>query len=108
MRRYPKWAVLALAVAIIAGLTACHTMAGRSAGDVVNDASITSKVKTKLFADDRLSGLAISVDTFQGEVTLIGGVKTEADKELATRIAQEVRGVREVNNLLMVRQEAEK
>ena len=106
MRRCPKWVIVVLAVGIIAGLAACQTMAGRSVGDVMNDATITSKVKTKLFADDRLSGFGISVDTFQGEVTLIGGVKTEADKELATRVAKDVHGVKEVNNLLTVRQTA--
>lgn len=106
MRRCPKWVIVVLAVGIIAGLAACQTMAGRSVGDVMNDAAITSKVKTKLFTGSGMSGFAISVDTFQGEVTLIGGVRTEAEKELATRVAKEVSGVKEVNNLLMVKQSA--
>jgi len=44
-----------------------QTSAGRSAGEVVDDGTIITKVKIKLFADKQLSGFAISVDTFKGE-----------------------------------------
>jgi hyperosmotically inducible protein len=92
-----------LTVTVFASLVACQTPAGRSAGGVMDDATITSRVKTKLFADNRLSGFAIDVDTFKGEVTLTGGVESEADKRLATELAQTVQGVRGVNNFLKVK-----
>ncbi|RJR40985.1 MAG: BON domain-containing protein [Desulfobacteraceae bacterium] len=98
-----KLLIVVLMVTFMVGLMACQTPAGRSAGGVVDDATITSKVKTKLFADDRLSGFAIDVDTFKGDVTLTGGVDSESDKRLATQLAKEVDGVRSVNNLLKLK-----
>ena len=95
---------LALFVLIIFlfALGACQTPAGRSAGTVVDDSTITTKVKSELLADKRVSGLAISVDTFEGEVTLTGAVDTLEQKEAATEIAKNVAGVRDVKNLLKV------
>ena len=94
---------------ILAGLfyvmafAACSTPGGRSAGQVVDDAAITTKVKTKLFQDDLLNGFAISVQTFSGKVTLIGAVDTSSQKELAESRARSVAGVVGVNNLLDVK-----
>lgn len=102
-KSYSKLLIVMLVVTFMFGLMACQTPAGRSAGGVVDDTTITTKVKSKLFADDRLSGFAIDVDTFKGDVTLTGGVESEADKRLATQIAQSVEGVRRVNNLLKLK-----
>jgi len=57
-------------------LLACRTPAGRTAGEVMDDSTITGKVKAKLFDDDQLSGFAISVDTFKGEVMLTRAVES--------------------------------
>ena len=84
-------------------LAACATPAGRSAGEVVDDGTITTKVKAKLFKDSVLQGFAIGVDTFQGEVTLTGAVNVPDQRERAGRIARETRGVKKVNNLLKVK-----
>jgi len=85
------------------GLAACQTPAGRSAGGVVDDSTITTKIKAELFNDRLLSGFAISVDTFQGEVTLTGGVDSQQLKDRAGNIASSVRGVEKVNNLLKIK-----
>lgn len=95
--------VAALLLSFLAGLAACQTPAGRSAGAVVDDATITTKVKSKLFGDERVSGFAISVDTFKGEVTLSGGVDSPDQKQAATEIAQSVDGVKAVNNVIMLK-----
>jgi hyperosmotically inducible protein len=92
-----------LGAILVCGMTACATPAGRSAGDVIDDSTITTKVKAALFDDDRLSGFAIGVDTFEGEVTLTGAVDTVGDKVRATEVAATVRGVKEVNNLLKIK-----
>lgn len=86
---------------ILLVLAGCHTPAGRTAGDVVDDTTITSKVKAKLFDSTELSGFAISVDTFEGVVTLTGAVDTEYQKQQAEKIARSVSEVRGVNNLLV-------
>lgn len=103
MKGLRKVFMAALAVAFFAGLLACQTPAGRTPGAVVDDATITTKVKAKLFEDEKLSGFAISVDTFKGEVTLTGAVKTPEEKERATEIARSVEGVKAVNNILHLR-----
>jgi hyperosmotically inducible protein len=102
-KSYRKGMIVMVMVAFVAGLMACQTPAGRSAGGVVDDSTITTKVKAKLFGDESLSGFAIDVDTFKGEVTLTGGVKSEADKQRATQLAKEVDGVRNVNNFLKLK-----
>ncbi len=97
-------ALVALLMIIAVALAACQTPAGRSAGEVIDDSAISAKVKTKLFEDKTLSGFAISVETFEGTVTLTGAVETPADKMKATSIAQSVRGVTGVNNLLKIKE----
>jgi hyperosmotically inducible protein len=92
-----------MSVFLILGFAACQTPAGRSAGEVVDDSTISTKVKAKLFDDDQLSGFAISVETFKGEVTLTGAVDTVEQKERATRITRSVHGVKGVNNLVKVK-----
>ncbi len=98
-----KKLVPVMGVILIFGLMACTTPAGRSAGDVIDDGTVTTKVKAALFDDEQLSGFAIGVDTFEGEVTLTGAVNTVGEKIHATEVAAGVRGVRNVNNLLKVK-----
>lgn len=90
-------------VGLIAILSGCHTPAGRSAGQVVDDATISTVVKKRLFEDNVLSGFAISVKTFQGEVTLTGAVDSPGEKERATSLAWGVHGVVKVNNMLKIK-----
>jgi hyperosmotically inducible protein len=88
---------------MVAMLWSCQTPAGRTAGEVVDDSTITTKVKAKLLADDLLRGIAISVVTFEGEVTLTGAVDNGAQRERASDIAHDVNGVKKVNNLLKIK-----
>ena len=69
---------------------------------LVNDASITATVKTKLLADPDTSGLRIDVDTKDQMVTLTGKVKSEAEKMEALEIARGVEGVKSVTDRLTV------
>ncbi len=91
---------LILLVFFIPLMSGCYTPAGRSAGEVIDDSTIATKVKAKLFDSTQLSGFAINVNTFEQVVTLTGAVETEEQRELAAEIAESVRGVQSVNNLL--------
>jgi osmotically-inducible protein OsmY len=62
-----------------------------------------TKVKPKLFNDNIMRGASISVDTFEGNVTLTEAVENETQIEHATAIVKSVYGVRKVNNLLMIK-----
>tara|TARA_B100001250_G_scaffold307313_1_gene269145 strand:- start:1246 stop:1827 length:582 start_codon:yes stop_codon:yes gene_type:complete len=63
-----------------------------------SDTYITTKVKTKLFADKILSGLVIKVVTEKGVVYLMG-IITREEGEIATKIARETGGVQKVVKL---------
>ncbi len=70
----------------------------RSAGTRMDDATITTQVKAKLMADERVKATDIDVDTASGIVTLSGNVKTEAAKNAAEELARQVEGVASVDN----------
>ncbi len=98
-----KWGMVLLLLAIFVIMDSCRTPAGRTPGDVVDDATITTKVKAKIFEDSVMKGMAISVDTFEGQVTLTGAVDTPQQKERAGELAGSVYGVKKVNNLLNIK-----
>ena len=98
-----RWIGVLPVLVILMAVTACSTPAGRSAGQVIDDATITTKVKAKLYKDDLLKGFAVSVHTFKGTVTLTGAVDTPDQKQLAEDKTQSVDGVVDVNNLLQIK-----
>lgn len=70
--------------------------AAGDAGDEINDAWITSKVKTQLLADDQVHGMEINVDTKDNVVTLTGTAPSLAARTKAIEIAQTTKGVSSV------------
>ena len=74
----------------------------RTFGEVIDDATITSAVKSKLVWSKHTDGLTTDVDTRWGKVTLTGKADTAAEKELAGRLAMNTRGVVSVDNQLVV------
>ena len=76
----------------------------RSYGDVIDDASITAAVKSKLTWSKDTNGLSTDVDTKDGKVTLQGTADTQRAKETAKRLAMNTRGVTAVDNQLVVKE----
>ena len=76
--------------------------AGRSFGEAVHDATITASIKMQLATGKGVAAHNINVDTRQGRVILTGQVTSEAERQLAVRIAKDTEGVREVENDLQV------
>ena len=74
----------------------------KSTGEVIDDAAITTKVKTALIRDDTLSAFDINVETYKGTVQLSGFVESREDVERAEEVAGGVRGVVNVRNDLRV------
>jgi hyperosmotically inducible periplasmic protein len=70
--------------------------------NVVRDSWLTTKTKSKLFADGRVKGRKIKVETNAGVVTLRGKVESEKERIAAGQIAKSVDGVKAVNNVLQV------
>ncbi|WP_152226158.1 BON domain-containing protein [Pseudomonas sp. SCB32] len=63
----------------------------------VSDTWITSKVKSMLIANKDISATNIKVETNQGVVSLSGNVKTDAERQLAIKSTQDIKGVRAVS-----------
>lgn len=74
----------------------------RSYGEVIDDATITASVKSKLMWSKYTDGLSTEVDTKQGKVTLQGSADSGAARDLAGRLAMNTRGVASVDNQLVV------
>ncbi len=74
----------------------------QSAGEVINDQWITTKIKTQLATDSEVSALRINVDTEKGVVTLSGTVKSKKEAKKARQIAHETKGVTKVVDKLKV------
>ena len=74
-----------------------------STGEYLDDAAISTKVKSKLLVDKDASGIDIKVETFKGIVQLSGFVDSETEKERAGQIARNVDGVKRVENRISVR-----
>jgi hyperosmotically inducible protein len=75
----------------------------RSAGGALHDASITAAVKLSLAFEPGVSAIGVNVDTNAGVVTLRGEVSNESERQLATKVAEDVSGVTEVVNELRLR-----
>ena len=77
--------------------------AAQTTGGVIDDSSITAKVKTALIESDDTKAGDIKVETRGGVVQLSGFVANEAQKAAATKVAQSVTGVKSVKNGLSVK-----
>jgi hyperosmotically inducible protein len=94
--------IFAIAIAVTAGVAPAVEAQKPTVGDRVDDAAITTALKTKLTADRAKNLIAINVDTEQGVVHLKGTVPTERDKIEAERLARATKGVVDVKNDLKV------
>ena len=74
----------------------------KTVGEKVDDASITAQVKVTLLSHRSTSALNPTVKTKDGVVTLGGKAKNAAEKDLATKFANDVRGVKKVNNHMTI------
>jgi hyperosmotically inducible protein len=90
--------LLALAMLSPVATAAC----GKSVGETIDDATITTRVKTALLNDPDVAGLKIDVDTTVGVVTLSGIVKSKDEEAKAIAIARRIGGVKDVRSTLQV------
>ena len=97
---------LLIAAMMAVALAGCGSMGGtgtqRTVGEAVDDVTIGTKLKAALAADPQLSALKINVDTTQGNVRLKGEVKTFALRKKAEELARSIKGVKSVDNQLII------
>ncbi len=80
---------------------------GKAAG-AAKDSWITAKAKIALYADDRVAGRHVRVDTQNGVLTLRGKVDSDAEKRAAEEAVRNVEGVTSVQNDLQIVPAAER
>lgn len=74
-----------------------------TAGEVIDDASITSQVKFSFLSHRSTSALSTKVTTEDGVVRIIGVAGSNVEKDLVTKLAQDIRGVKSVVNDMTVK-----
>ena len=74
----------------------------RTAGTMLDDSAITSKINLKLIEDPMIKSYKIDVDTLEGTVFLTGVVETVQEAERAVWIAGSVEGVKEVADNMQI------
>lgn len=98
--------VLTLCTALVVGgaliTGSAHALGKMDEKTPINDSYLTAKTKIALFADSRVKGSEINVETAQGAVMIRGKVDTEAAKQAAETIAKGIDGVKAVKNDLQV------
>lgn len=75
----------------------------RTLGEKVDDTSITAQVKSTLLFHKSTSMLATKVSTLNGVVSLHGEAKNAAERDLVTKLVEDIHGVQSVHNRMTVR-----
>ena len=81
----------------------CAATTGKSTGEYIDDAAITTRVKAKLIEDHVVKAREINVDTNHGVVSLNGTVDTLDQRTRAEQIARMTSGITGVQDNLLVR-----
>jgi len=104
MQRGRFSATVLLAVFLMGGLpiSGCAKSNSRAIAVSIDDAVISTRVKTA-FINDPVVGLArIDVETSSGVVTLSGRVKSREEEAKAIELARKITGVTDVKSTLVI------
>jgi hyperosmotically inducible protein len=102
MTKFAKVTLSCALLMLVGALNGCQSLTGKTAGQTMSDASITTAVQTKLTKDHLSNFPRIDVDTERGVVNLSGVVETTAQRAQAERLAHQVEGVVRVTNNLQI------
>lgn len=91
---------LAVALLMLSALTPSSLLAGQKGGDP--DDRISDQVRMKLATDPDVKGGALDVTVKEGVVVIKGRVDTDKAKSKASHLAKKIKGVKEVDNELVV------
>lgn len=90
---------VALALALLAG---CASIKGETAGEYVDDSTITTKVNAIIVQDPDAHYFKIDVTTTQGDVVLQGFVNNRATEDRLAAKIRGIKGVKSVRSLLRI------
>jgi osmotically-inducible protein OsmY len=96
--------VAAMMAAALLTTAGCAVSRGQeTVGAYVDDAGITTLVKSRMAESKLVSATSISVETLNGTVMLSGFAKSATEKSEAERIARGVNNVKSVKNEIAIR-----
>lgn len=94
----------AMTAVVLLTATGCAVSRGQqTVGSYVDDAGITTLVKSRFVESKQVDAAAISVETLNGTVMLSGFAKSAAERNAAETIARGVSNVKLVKNEITVR-----
>ena len=95
---------LLISLVLVGSVAGCAgSKTHESTGEYFDDSTITTKVKATMLGKAKLKSSNISVETFKGIVLLSGFVDSNEQSTLAAEVARTVKGVKMVNNGLVVK-----
>ena len=102
---YIRTTLAAAMTAVVLLTTAgCAVTRGQeTVGAYVDDAAITTSVKTRFIDNKEVDASSIKVETLNGTVMLSGFAKNATEKSTAESIAMKVKGVKMVKNEIAIR-----
>jgi hyperosmotically inducible protein len=68
----------------------------------IDDASITAQIKMTLLFHRSTSALSTKVETNDGVVTMYGKASNAAEKDLVTKLVNDINGVKSINNRMTI------
>ena len=95
--------VAALMLSTVVGCASTATDKHETAGQYIDDAAITTGVKTAILNAPTLKVSEINVETYKGVVQLSGFVSTAENIGTASSVARAVKGVKSVKNDLRMK-----
>jgi hyperosmotically inducible protein len=96
-------AAMVASTAALVGAGCAVTSGQEQVGEYVDDATITTQVKAKMAEDKTVAASRIQVETLKGVVQLSGFAVSETERQRAAQIAAAVKGVKQVQNSIVVR-----
>ena len=97
-------AKLLLSTLAVLSVVSCSAIEGQeSGGQYVDDATLSTKVRSAFVEDNTVKATQVHVETMQGIVELSGFVDSKAVEDRAVSIARNVSGVKGVRDEIVVR-----
>jgi hyperosmotically inducible periplasmic protein len=95
--------LVAAAAAVLLVTAGCAVTRGQeTVGAYIDDATITTQIKSRFVENKAVDAASIKVETLNGTVMLSGFAKSSTEKATAETIARGVNGVKSVRNEIAV------
>jgi hyperosmotically inducible protein len=87
-----------LAIFGLALFSGCATTTGKTAGETIDDATITTEANAIIIKDRDAHYFKVDVDTTQGNVVLIGFVNSQETHDRLVKKIRAIKGVKSVDH----------